>query len=166
MELEASDVAARLAQDPGALLLIDIREPHELRQGHLRGAWLMPMNSIPDALALLPRDRTLALYCAAGVRSFGVAHYLREQGFDEAWSVPGGFGDLVHQDLPWTHPPADAPFRLLQRVQREGDAAAGQVQAIDATAEGGWQVAVLYPGPAGAMWVPGIPHDQLRAARG
>lgn len=78
---------------PGSLLL-DVREPGEYRSGVAEGALLLPMDAVPHHLADLPRDRPITVYCAAGARSAGVAHWLREQGIAEAWSLAGGIGAL------------------------------------------------------------------------
>lgn len=77
---------------PGSLL-VDIREPGEMAGGVAPGAMLLPMDLVPHHLSELPRDRPITLYCAAGVRSFGVAHWLRERGYD-AWSFAPGVGGL------------------------------------------------------------------------
>lgn len=82
-------------------LVLDIREPYEWNQVHLTGALHIPMNSVPENLDALPPDRPIAVLCAHGNRSYGVTHYLREQGFD-AHNVTGGIarwyaegGDVV-----------------------------------------------------------------------
>ena len=77
LEIEAPQIKALLAE--GALLL-DVREPGELRGGHAEGALLVPMQQVPGRLAEIPKDRPVIVYCAAGGRSFGVAGFLREQG--------------------------------------------------------------------------------------
>jgi len=98
VELEVDDeqLSQWLGDDQEAVLL-DIREPMEIRNGYAKGALLIPMNSIPDRLAELPeKDVRLLVYCAAGVRSFGVTHWLREQGWDDSWSVTGGLASVLH----------------------------------------------------------------------
>ena len=148
MEIEAEGVAA--LRDAGRpLVFLDIREPGEIRHGHIAGATLIPMNEVPDRLAELPQDRVLIVYCAAGARSFGVAHYLREQGFPEAWSLVGGIGAWTTVDrAAWLPPPAGArfppttPVRLTEaaaaRLGRAGATAArsGTVQEVRATEDG------------------------------
>lgn len=47
------------------------------------------MNQIPDRLADLPKTGQIAVLCAHGNRSYGVAHYLIEHGFD-AVNIGGG----------------------------------------------------------------------------
>jgi len=70
-------------------LLLDVREPYEWRQVHIVDALHIPMNSIPDRLEELPRTRPIVVICAHGSRSFGVAYFLRERGFD-AYNLTGG----------------------------------------------------------------------------
>ena len=78
-------------------LFVDIREPYEVAGGHVAGALIIPMNQVPARLAEIPRDRTLIVYCAAGVRSYGVTHWLREQGYADTWSLVGGIYAWIDQ---------------------------------------------------------------------
>ena len=79
-------------------VLLDVREPFEWSQVRVPGALHIPMNSVPDRLAELPRSRPIVVFCAQGSRSYGVTHYLRQQGFDAAnlkggitrWRIEGG----------------------------------------------------------------------------
>lgn len=96
-ELAPATLRAALHGDAPPLLL-DVREPYEWRQVRIPGAHHIPMNSVPQHLAELPIDRPIVVYCAHGSRSFGVAHYLREHGFDASnltggitqWHIQGG----------------------------------------------------------------------------
>ena len=115
---------------PGALewvqagaLLLDIREPHEIKSGHATAAFLLPMNQVPHRTAELPRDQKIVVYCAAGARSFGVAGYLREHGFAAAYSLSSGFSGWTSSGGDWNRPDTDARFSLLQPVRLTQDAA-------------------------------------------
>lgn len=108
---------------PGSLLL-DIREPGELASGVAEGAMLLPMDLVPHHLDELPHDRPITIYCAAGSRSFGVAHWLREQGFAQAWSLSGGVGVFHAVNVPVRPPPGMVPGT---RVKLPPDALAGSV---------------------------------------
>ena len=91
-EMSVAELRAALADAPAAdapLLLLDVREQYEWNQVHIAGALHIPMNHIPDRLADLPGDRPIAVLCAHGSRSYGVTHFLREQGVD-ARNVTGG----------------------------------------------------------------------------
>ena len=70
-------------------LVVDVREPWETEICRIDGAQLIPMNSLPQRLQELPRDRTIAVVCHAGQRSYYAAAWLLAQGF-EAVSVAGG----------------------------------------------------------------------------
>ena len=91
VEVEAPEVK-RWIEAGGTPLFLDIRERYEVAHGVIEGALWIPMNDVPARQAELPRDRPLVVYCAHGVRSFGVAHWLREQGFEQAWSLVEGVG--------------------------------------------------------------------------
>lgn len=94
VDVDAATVASWMAED-AALLLVDIREPHEVAHGHAAGALLLPMNTVPQSLSSLPKDRRIVVYCAAGVRSHSVTHWLRQQGYDDTWSLAGSVHGLV-----------------------------------------------------------------------
>ncbi len=96
---------------PGSVLL-DIREPGELASGVVLDAVLIPMDCVPNHVDDLDRTRPITVYCAAGARSLGVAHWLREQGFN-AVSLEGGIQSLRWADPPW---PLRTPDRAGARV--------------------------------------------------
>ena len=96
-DVELNDeTLAQWLSDSEETVLLDIREPMETRSGIVKGALVVPMNTVPQNLELLPEKNTrLLVYCAAGVRSFGVTHWLREQGWENAWSVTSGFSGVI-----------------------------------------------------------------------
>lgn len=97
-EIEIEGPALKQQVDAGSRpVFLDIREPYEVAGGYIAGSILIPMNSVPERLAELPRDRTLIVYCAAGVRSYGVTHWLRERGFADTWSLVGGMHAWLEQ---------------------------------------------------------------------
>ncbi len=71
------------------LWLLDVREQYEWNQVHIADAHHIPMDEVAEQLALLPQDRPVVVFCAHGSRSWGVAHYLRQQGY-EAYNMTGG----------------------------------------------------------------------------
>ncbi|MCS6826293.1 MAG: rhodanese-like domain-containing protein [Caldilinea sp.] len=87
-ELTPREVQERLRSDAPPLLL-DVREPYEWRQVRIPGALHIPMNSVPERLNTLPSDRPIVVFCAHGIRSFGVTYFLRQQGL-EAYNLAGG----------------------------------------------------------------------------
>jgi adenylyltransferase/sulfurtransferase len=88
LEITPTQLESMLAEsDPPAVL--DVREPWELEICRVGGAQEIPMRSLPQRLQELPRDRTIAVICHAGARSYMVAQWLLGQGY-EAVSVAGG----------------------------------------------------------------------------
>lgn len=173
LEVDGEGVAAWQA-DGRALVFLDIREPHEINHGHIGGATIIPMNQIPERISEIPADRTVVVYCAAGARSFGVAHYLREQGLGDSWSLIGGIGAWIEQDRDaWHPPPSSAAFRTASparlteaaaaRLGRDGAQAAraGTIQEARKT-DGGIRYVLGIPEPTGGMArVDGLAEDDL-----
>jgi rhodanese-related sulfurtransferase len=95
-DLSPADVAAGLAA--GTILLVDVREPHELVMARIPGAVNVPLSSfdprdIPD-----PQGKRVVFLCAAGVRSihaseaaqaFGKPYDAHLEGGIKAWAMAG-----------------------------------------------------------------------------
>ncbi len=76
---------------PLPVLVLDVREPWEVKAAPLAGAVSMPMGDIPSrAHAELDPDQHIVAVCHHGVRSLSVAAWLRKEGFDRAQSLAGG----------------------------------------------------------------------------
>ena len=89
LEISAAEVKRKL--DAGDdFSFVDVREPEEFALARIEGARLIPMRSVPAALAELDDDRPVIVFCHHGVRSLNVANWLREHGIEQAWSMAGG----------------------------------------------------------------------------
>jgi len=122
VEVEGEEVA-KWVSEGRPVHFLDIREVHEMTHGHVAGATLLPMNQVPHQHAQLPKGVPLVVYCAAGARSFGVAHHLREHGFEDAWSLVGGIGAWIDQDREaWVSPPYGAKIRLTMTMKLKPEA--------------------------------------------
>ncbi|HZG55446.1 rhodanese-like domain-containing protein [Paenibacillus sp.] len=76
-------------------LVLDVREPFEWDYYHLENTKLMPLQSIPASLGELPRDRTIYIVCAHGVRSEYACRYLAAQGYEDLVNVLGGMAAIA-----------------------------------------------------------------------
>ena len=84
-----AELAARWdAGDRPALL--DVREVDEHRVARLEGARLVPMATLPAALATIDPDAELVVYCHHGVRSAAAVDFLRRNGIRGARNLTGG----------------------------------------------------------------------------
>ncbi|MBW4029751.1 MAG: rhodanese-like domain-containing protein [Acidobacteria bacterium] len=86
------------AHADGALVL-DVREPHEYAAGHVPGARLVPLATVPDTLGDLPTGQPIFVICQSGSRSRVAAQHLARAGRD-ARSVTGGTGGWVSAGRP------------------------------------------------------------------
>jgi len=75
------------------LLLLDVRTDKEWDGGHIGGACFLDYleDDFLDVARGLPRDRPIALYCAAGGRSEDAMKLLAKEGFRELYNLRGGF---------------------------------------------------------------------------
>jgi rhodanese-related sulfurtransferase len=69
--------------------LVDVREPDEYEAGHVPGAVLVPLATVPDALDQFPAGGPTYVICKTGGRSFRACEFLVDQGLD-AINVEGG----------------------------------------------------------------------------
>lgn len=87
-QIDVAELDALLQQ--GAIRVLDVREDHEFKRGHVPGAIHVPVKRLPQRVDKLKRDKPYAVICAHGNRSRGATDYLVDQGFEGAVSVKGG----------------------------------------------------------------------------
>lgn len=92
LEISVPETARRHASGEDGFMLIDIREPDELKIAAIDGAEHIPMATIASDLARRGVDRgtTLALLCRTGNRTRSAATQLQSLGYENARSVAGG----------------------------------------------------------------------------
>jgi len=88
LEITPRQLEAMLRGDDPPVV-VDVREPWETEICRIEGSRLIPMQSLPQRLQEIPRDRTIAVVCHAGARSYYAAEWLLAQGV-EAVSLAGG----------------------------------------------------------------------------
>jgi rhodanese-related sulfurtransferase len=108
-EVDGDTLARMLAEQP-ELLLVDVREPSEHEHGHLRNAHLVPRGILEaaadlqypkhDELLSGARDQPVVVYCATGGRSAMAAMVLQMMGFQEVYSLAGGFLKWAEEQRP------------------------------------------------------------------
>ena len=98
-QIEPTGLSEKLSADPKPLVL-DVRQLQEVQaDGRLADSLLIPMNELPARIAELPRDREIVAVCKRGQRSWNVAQWLRQQGYD-ASSLAGGLDAWAARGLP------------------------------------------------------------------
>jgi len=83
--------------------LIDVREPDEYAFANLSGE-LISMNSIPDRVEEISRDKKVIIMCRSGKRSAHIVAYLKEMhGFNNVYNLKGGilaYSDQIDPGIP------------------------------------------------------------------
>lgn len=80
----------QLAETPNAQLL-DVRTPEEFNGGHLKGAVNADVNGsdFETKVNALDKSKPVFVYCLSGGRSAGAAGFLRKNGFNTVYEMPG-----------------------------------------------------------------------------
>lgn len=84
--MSAVELPAELSE---SVVLLDVREDEEWREGHAPGAVHIPMAEVPSRLGEIDPDAELYVVCKAGGRSLRVVEYLSQVGY-AATNVDGG----------------------------------------------------------------------------
>jgi len=77
--------------EQGAALLIDIRDPQSFAAAHASGAFHLTNDSLNTFMQQTDFSTPVLVMCYHGNSSKGAAQYLLTQGFDQAYSIDGGF---------------------------------------------------------------------------
>lgn len=144
----------------GGAALLDTREPHEWRAGHLNGATLLPPAEVAARVEdVVPdRSRPVVIYCASGVRSMRAAFLLASMGYGKVVSVAGGIIRWKAEGRPWQLPentpavatnPRYARHLVMPEVGPEGQARLQQAKVLFIGAGGLGSPALLYLAAAG-----------------
>jgi rhodanese-related sulfurtransferase len=97
-EVSATELRASLAGAAPPVVL-DVREAYEWRQVRLADALHIPMNDLPARVGELDPSRPVIVMCAHGMRSYSVAAWLNDQGYDAA-SLRGGISQWAGEGGP------------------------------------------------------------------
>ena len=96
-------------------LLIDIRDKDEVAAGSPNGALRIPKGMLEMKIGQAAPDSEQEIYllCASGKRSLVAAFCLQQMGYENVYSVEGGFGEWKNRALPFEMP------RMLKEADYE-----------------------------------------------
>lgn len=81
-----------IQQLPGMdVQLLDIRDPQSFQTGHIPGAQAITQQNSAEVIGGLDKTKPVVVCCYHGNSSQSAAAYLAEQGFEDAYSLDGGF---------------------------------------------------------------------------
>lgn len=89
--VSTDDLRRRIAEERN-IQLLDVREPHEYRGGHIKQAKNVPLSGFNNAKAQYPKEKERPVYviCQSGMRSQRAATMLKSAGYTDVYSVKGG----------------------------------------------------------------------------
>jgi len=88
--LTAVELAERLA-DPGAIQLLDVRNPGEVAPGAVPGATNVPLPKLLEYLPEIDAGRPVVVYCAGGFRSSLASSLIASTGHPDVSDLLGGY---------------------------------------------------------------------------
>ncbi len=100
---EVTPEETRARQKAGAVIL-DVRELHEWREGHIPGAVHIPLGSLSGRLGELDPSREIVMVCRSGRRSMTGAQLMQQAGFSQVKNMAGGMISWAQQRLPVSKP--------------------------------------------------------------
>jgi len=115
-EISPEEAARRMRGNGRKVVVLDVREREEYRQGYVPGAVSMPRGFLEMRIEEAAADKSAPViaYCAGGVRSLLAGRILKELGYQDVVSVRGGFTAWKNQGLPVQE---DRPFTQEQQTR-------------------------------------------------
>lgn len=101
-DITAGELKARLERDPN-LLLLDVREPHELEISAIKGAKNIPLGEVAQRMSELDSAEEMVVFCKRGSRSARAIEILSSAGFKKMKNLKGGinaWAEEVDKGLP------------------------------------------------------------------
>lgn len=81
------------AADENGLQIVDIRDEQSYANGHISSALHLDNSGVQPFIENADPSKPLLVYCYHGNMSQSAAAYFGEQGFEQAYSMDGGFTD-------------------------------------------------------------------------
>ena len=104
------------ALQAGGCQLIDVREPVEHAESHVRGAELIPLGQIEARCGELDKSKPVVVMCQAGKRGAAAADKLRALGYSDVRNLEGGILAWKAAGLPCASG-AKTVMPLMRQVQ-------------------------------------------------
>jgi len=77
--------------ESGKAIFVDVRDPASYEAAHIPGALHLSDANVEGFVGSKDKTKPVVAYCYHGNTSQGAAAYLMDQGFQEVYSVIGGF---------------------------------------------------------------------------
>lgn len=81
---------AKYRKEEKNYILLDVREPWELKHAALSPCDNIPLRELPNKTNLLPRNKKIIIICHHGIRSLEACKFLIKNGFSDVFNIKGG----------------------------------------------------------------------------
>lgn len=91
--ISPSEAYTNLQKDH-SIVVLDVREEFEYKNGHIKGAKLLPVSQITSKMETmkLSQDTQLYVYCQSGGRSARACDILKKMGYEKVYNL----GGIIH----------------------------------------------------------------------
>jgi rhodanese-related sulfurtransferase len=96
--LNALELSEKL-KNSARVLVVDVRQPEEYRQGHIANSKLLPLGELNKRINELPKNKEIVCVCASGSRSRQATKFLVGAGYN-AFDMQGGMFMWQRAGLP------------------------------------------------------------------
>lgn len=86
--ISVEELQAKMAK--GGVVVVDVREPHELDICRIPGTVHIPMGQVAERLQELDPNAEILVHCRSGGRSGKVVEFLQSKGYKNVSNVAGG----------------------------------------------------------------------------
>lgn len=93
-------IAAEELETGDPPFILDVRNPGEWEEKHIRGSVNLPLNRLQERIDGVPRDRRIAVHCAGGYRSSIAVSILHQHGITNLIEIAGGLAAWEAAGLP------------------------------------------------------------------
>jgi glyoxylase-like metal-dependent hydrolase (beta-lactamase superfamily II)/rhodanese-related sulfurtransferase len=80
-------------------VILDVRKPSEYADGHIKGAYNLPLDYLNQRMSEVPKDKTCYVHCAGGYRSMIFTSILKARGYNNLIEIKGGFNEIKTQNV-------------------------------------------------------------------
>ncbi len=95
--IDANNAVALMDED---IIVLDVREKKERKQGYIDGDIHIPLANVKDKLDTLDKDKKILVYCRSGSRSAHIAGLLTRNEFENVYNLKGGIQAWKRAKLP------------------------------------------------------------------
>ena len=74
-----------------SVFILDVRTEDEFSLDNIEGSLNIPIDDLRDRLSEIPKDKTIYVFCAIGLRGYLATNILIQRGFTNVYNISGGY---------------------------------------------------------------------------